>query len=370
MVSLPVLAALVAGHWYDAVAALLDQAGSDQQAPHDQSQDGQDRKGLDRGEQQRKNVRQARDLATAARRVLDLDAEDFATIADGFNAPWSGRLAECSFPLEPRDPQRGALGSLTPLYELMLEVLQLRAARREPLQIVVVAHLIGEYLVQLAWQSVLGHAGDPLRMAESVSGTRSRWGTDDPACPHSSALKATAKRSLNACNGDVAGYTAYLDRFHSRLGDALSVCAMNHDTVAAGQRPDVGDTCSNPCSFVTRPPMELRRDLDARVRLALLYGDSPIVALRHHAPVGHFFGVPSVPEISAAWLLTWDRVSQQWEDGSNPLVDSGLPAAGTADEALPGMSALVSAVAGRPIGPGHLVRDIGRDVTRALGGKP
>ena len=47
--------------------------------------------------------------------------------------------------------------------------------------------------------------------------------------------------------------------------------------------------------------MEHRRDLDARVRLALIYAESPIVALRHHAPVGHFFGVPSFAEIAEAW---------------------------------------------------------------------
>lgn len=50
----------------------------------------------------------------------------------------------------------------------MLEVLDLRAQRHEPLQIVVTAHLIGEYLAQLAWESTLGHAGDPLRLGETV----------------------------------------------------------------------------------------------------------------------------------------------------------------------------------------------------------
>ena len=115
----------------------------------------------------------------------------------------------------------------------MLEVLEIRALRREPLQVVVTAHLIGEYLQQLAWESTLGHGGDPLLMQQFVGG--SRWGTDDPACPHSSALRATAKRSLNACNGDTAGYTAYLDRFHSRLGDALGVCALNFATIGAGR---------------------------------------------------------------------------------------------------------------------------------------
>jgi len=112
--------------------------------------------------------------------------------------------------------------------------------------------------------------------------------------------------------------------------------------------------------------MTTRRDLDARVRLALLYVDSPIVALRHHAPVGHFFGVPSVAEISDAWIKTWERVSAPWADGSNPLLVSTHPDRSAPGEALPGMSALVSAVAGQPIGPGRLVRDIGGDIALAI----
>ncbi len=70
----------------------------------------------------------------------------------------------------------------------MLEVLEIRALRREPLQVVVTAHIIGEYLLQLAWETTLGHGGDPMLMERFVGG--SRWGTDDPACPHSSALRS------------------------------------------------------------------------------------------------------------------------------------------------------------------------------------
>lgn len=336
------LDALLTGHWYDAVAALLTDSAGTQEASAD--------------------LTYARDLATAAKRVLDLDAEDFSTIAEGFRTPWAHRLAQSCFPLEPRDKQRGALGSLVPLYELMLEVLELRAQRHEPLQIVTTAHLIGEYLCQLAWESTLGHGGDPLKLGAYVG---ERWGTDAPDCPHSSALRATAKRALNACNGDTVGYTAYLDKFHSRLGDALAVCGMNHETVGAGQRPDAGETCPNPCRWAVRGSLEDRRDLDARLRLALLYIDSPIVSLRHHAPVGHFFGVPSVQEISDAWVRTWERISAPWHDGSNPLEQPG--ALTMVDrEALPGMSALVSAVAGRPIGPGTVIRDIGADVAAAF----
>lgn len=335
--------ALLDGHWYDAVAALLhnDPADTRRSGPY----------------------RQAYELATAAKRVLDLDAEDFATIAKGFTRPWAKRLAQSCFPLEPRGSERGALRSLVPLYELMLEVMQLRARRHEPLQIVVTAHLIGEYLCQLAWESTLGHGGDPLLLQRTVG---ERWGTEDPECPHNSALRATAKRAVNACNGDVAGYTAYLDKFHSRLGDALAVCAMNHATIGAGERPDVGETCPNPCTWALRGSLDQRRDLDARVRLALLYVESPIVALRHHAPVGHFFGVPSVQEISEAWLRTWSRVTQPWNDGDNPLLVGQTPGVSAPDEALPGMSALVSAVAGRTIGPGRVIRSIGEDIVATL----
>lgn len=330
---------LLAGHWYDAIAALLrTDLFTSRHLPE---------------------IEQAAELATAAKRVLDLDAEDFAVIASGFDRPWARRLAEACFPRQPRDRQRGALGSLVPLYELMLEVLELRALRHEQLQVVVTAHLIGEYLCQLAWESTLGHGGDPLQLGRTVG---ERWGTDDPDCPHNSANRATAKRALNACNGDVAGYTAYLDRFHSRLGDALAVCGMNHATIAAGERPDAGDTCPNPCSWAVAGRLEDRLDLDARLRLALLYVDSLIVALRHHAPVGHFFGVPSTAEISEAWLRTWERLTQPWADGSNPLLLGTVPAAAEPQEALPGMSALVSAVAGRTIGPGHVIRDIGDEI--------
>ena len=167
---------------------------------------------------------EARAIWPASRRVLDLDAEDFTAIARASTSPGRRGWRPASFPAEPRDPIRGALASLVPLYELMLEVLEIRALRREPIQVVVTAHILGEYLVQLAWESTLGHGGDPMLMERFVGG--SRWGTDDPLCPHSSALRCTAKRALNACSGDVAGYTAYLDRFHSRLGrGARGLCA-------------------------------------------------------------------------------------------------------------------------------------------------
>jgi hypothetical protein len=334
------LAALLRGHWYDAVVAVLHE------------RDGDDA-----------HLRHAERLATAAKRILDLDAEDFGQIGSEFSAGWARSLEQASFPVEPRDPQRGALSSLVGLYELMLEVLELRARRHEPLQVVVTAHLIGEYLPQLAWETRLGHGGDPLLMRTSVG---ERWGTASPECVHSSSARATAKRSLNACDGDVIGYTAYLDKFHSRLGNTLAVCAMNHETVSAGERPDVGTTCPTPCGWAVLGSLEERRDLDARVRLALIYQDSAIVALRHHAPVGHFFGVPSTAEISEAWLATWERLNTPWPDGSNPLHAHAPYISDDPEEALPGMSRLVSAVARRQVRAGRIIRTIGDDISAGI----
>lgn len=325
-------------------------------------------------------------LAAVAHRVMSLDAADFHELARGGpKNSWRKELASCAFPHEAREPRRGALESLIPLFELMLEVADLRVRRSEPQSLVVTAHLIAEYLCQLGWQSRLGHAGDPLLMRRSVG---ERWGSDDPLCPHTSAMRATARRSLVAGHGDHAGFTRYLDQFHSRVGDALAVCAMNHDTVEAGERPDAGLTCPNPCGWALRGSLEERRSLDARMRLAQMYLESPLVTLRHHAPVGHFFRVPPWDEIVTAWTTSWERLTQQWPDRSNPLLAAlaegrpGVAARGAggpavwarevrvdeADEgeALPGLSLLVSVVAGLPIRAGGLLRRIGDDLEDAL----
>ena len=344
MTTTAALRPLLDAHWYDAAVAVISAAMA--------------------GGDQSRELPVLRSLAMAAERVLDLDAEDFGVIGRDFHdRSWAKRLVDASFPQSPRSPQRGALGSLVPLYSLMLEVLQVRAVRHEPLQLVVTAHLIGEYLPLLAWESTLGHAGDPLEIGRYVG---ERWGTDDPECPHGSPQRATAKRSLNACTGDLAGYTAYLDKFHSRLGPTLAICALNDRTVRPGRRPDVGPSCPNPCGWALFGSPAQRKDLDARVRLALLYRDSPLVSLRHHAPVGHFFGVPSTREITRAWERTWERMTQQWPDGDNPLVAQRVRGVPEPREALPGLADVVSAVAGTPIGPGRLIQDIRADMMDLL----
>ena len=306
-------------------------------------------------------------LAKIVRRVLTLDAEDFEVMAEHVPPRFRQSLIDAGFPHEPRAEHRGALGSLVPLYEVMLEVLDVRMMREEPQHVVVTAHIIGEYLEQLAWEPVLGDGGDPITLPSVVG---EKWGGDGHDCAHTSAMNATAHRSLNAASGDVTGYTAYLDKFHSRLGEALGVCAMNHATIGVGERPDVGITCPHPCAWVLQGSRAQRRALDARVRLARMYQESSLVALRHHAPVGHFFGVPSAQEISAAWIDTWNKLNEQWADGCNPLLDEDAPGWGVQapQEALPGLSRLVSVIACRPVKAGHLFADLSAAVIDELDG--
>ena len=70
---------LLDGHWYDAIAAVLDAAI---------------RGGLDSPA-----LGKARQYAVAAKRVLDLDAEDFGQIAEGFaRESWKHDLSQACFP--------------------------------------------------------------------------------------------------------------------------------------------------------------------------------------------------------------------------------------------------------------------------------
>src|SRR5207244_2950400 len=66
--------------------------------------------------------------------LLDLDAEDFGAAGNGNDAVPAelvARAVACRMPQEPRDPGRGALGSLVPVYRLLLEVIAARWRRRE-----------------------------------------------------------------------------------------------------------------------------------------------------------------------------------------------------------------------------------------------
>jgi hypothetical protein len=283
----------------------------------------------------------AQPLCAFGQGLLDLDAEDFGTVSGG-GVPGDlvGRAAACRMPQEPRERGRGALGSLVPAYRLLLEVAAALWRRRETSALVAVIHITSEYLPLLAWEAVLGHAGDPSRLPADVSGPDSSWGhLDDHNCAHHGPERSAAHAVLQVAAGPGTAWRAYLDRQHSAVAHALAVCAGE---------------CRHPCSVVTRHPGEID-ELRRRCRTALAYEASPIVKLRHAAPVGHGFGVPSPAEVLAAWDRSRHQLARL-EPGV--LTDDGYP--------LPGLPSLFSGVAGRLVTPDTLVADTAAALLRAL----
>jgi hypothetical protein len=274
-----------------------------------------------------------RQLCMFGQRLLDLDAEDFG---DPDTAVVSEALLErsllCRMPQQPHEPHRGALGSLRPAYALFLEVIDARWRRQETSALVAAVHIASEYAPLLVWERVLGHAGDPLKLPDQVSGHSSLWGDfDNRNCPHTNAEKSAAGRLLKVAHEPPSGWKAYLDRQHSNTSHALGVCAA---------------ACPRPCSVFSRWNRRQQELLEAGSRLAQTLTESAVVKLRHAAPVGHGFGVPTQAEVLDAWERSRASLAKHHSD---LLRDDGFP--------LPGLPALFSALAGTPIHQSTLIHD-------------
>ena len=102
--------------------------------------------------------------------------------------------------------------------------------------------------------------------------------------------------------------------------------------------------------MVTRLEPGTLEALTDRCRLAQEFADGALVRLRHAAPVGHGFGVPSPDEVSDAWERT-RRSLARLELGRPALDDSG-------GYPLAGLPEVFSAAAGHPIAPDTLLRDV------------
>lgn len=305
-----------------------------------------------------RDAAQVQQLCAFGQRLFDLDAEDFGRSDAAVDANTDTSLADrvagdavppellkralaCRMPQAPRESHRGALGSLRPAYRLLLEVIAARWQRRETSALVAAIHIASEYGPLLAWEGVLGHAGDPALLPAAVTGRGSAWGdVDDPSCPHTKAERWAARQALRVADESPARWRDYLDRQHSNTAHALGVCAAE---------------CKRPCSVLTRLSKEDEMAVVDGSRLALAFVRSPIVRLRHAAPVGHGFGVPSPNEVLKAWQATRARLSDLIPGG---LPDDGFP--------LPGLTHLFSALAGEPMTPDTLLADTAAAVVSAL----
>ncbi|MGI8336349.1 hypothetical protein ACRYCC_40940 [Actinomadura scrupuli] len=294
-------------------------------------------------------------LCSFGQRVLDLDAEDFGmpeTIGDSSAIPrrLMNRARASRMPQTPREQPRGALLTLRPAYALLLEVIEVRWLRHDLAALVAAVHIAGEYLPMLAWESVLGHAADPVALGASVGRPGSRFGVAPDlggprACHHTRTERSAAERALRVAAESAQSWRHYLDRHHSAVSAALGACAAE---------------CRTPCPVVTGLADRVRADLAGRCRLALDFAQGGLVRLRHAAPVGHGFGVPSREEVLDAWTRTRASLGHR-EPGLTALAgadDDGYP--------LPGLPAVFSAVAGAPIIPDTLLYDVAAHVAGLL----
>ncbi|TDD74114.1 hypothetical protein [Actinomadura rubrisoli] len=291
-------------------------------------------------------------LCAFGQRVLDLDAEDFGMPEAVGEVPHDllDRARASRMPQAPRERPRGALASLRPAYALLLEVIAIRWHRRDMAGLVATVHIAGEYLAMLAWEPVLGHAGDPALIGASVGGEGSRFGVPveqgaPRACDHTRPERSACERTLRVSREPPPGWRAYLDRQHSQVASALGSCAAR---------------CRTPCTVMTRLDDTLRAGLTERCKLAAEFTDSALVKLRHAAPVGHGFGVPSPEEVQTAWTRARKSLVHQ------PLGRKALDGTDGDPYPLPGLPALFSAIATVPIVPDTLLRDVTTRITATL----
>jgi hypothetical protein len=305
--------------------------------------------GADRAALGTPTIAQLQQLCAFGQRLMEFDAEDFgeadATVSSNIEHEEASnygdatvplalrtRALECRMPQAPRESPRGALASLRPTFRLLLEVIDVRFRRGETMAVVAAVHIASEYAPLLVWERVLGHAGDPALMPDAVGGDKSLWGHfQDRACPQTKAEKSAAKRSLHVYRENVVGWRAYLDRQHSVMSRALATCAAN---------------CPHPCTVYTRLSPRQAETVTIGSRIALSLSGSTIIKLRHSAPVGHGFGVPSRAEVLAAWNHTRESMARLAPSVAD---DDGF--------VLPGFANLVSTLAGERLEASTLIAD-------------
>jgi hypothetical protein len=302
-------------------------------------------------------------LCSYGQRLLDLDAEDLhaADAADGATVDTTiadrvtgdvvpehllKRGRACRMPQHPREGDRGAMGSLRPVFALLLEIMAVRWLRRETAALLAAAHIAAEYAPMLVWERVLGHAADPARLAQDpiFTGEQSRFGQyDEPQCQHTKPETSATNRALRTARENALGWQHYLNRQHSTVAHALGNCAV---------------TCRTPCSVLTSRSDQDRAALTDACRLAFAYSGCALIRLRHSAPVGHGFGVPSPAEVTTAWQHSRQTIAKHGPLGPSALTEDGF--------VLPGMPSMFTAFAGVDLRPDTLLADTAREVVAIL----
>lgn len=293
-----------------------------------------------------------RNLARLGEAVLNVDTHDFASWCQDDQIPQHIRddLVLRTWPLKIQDEAIGALHSLIPTFELLLEVFEIRILKGDISMGLSIIHLMTEYLPLLGWEQELGHAGNPKQLSQYLLQQDAMWQTDD--CPLNRQQRKAFQSAITA-NESQKKWNIYLRDNHSRVAASLSVCAgvPNPISEVSGQR-----TCRTTCA-IRKGNTELAWAMVLVRRLK----DSSLLTLRHDAPVGHFFSVPQEPEILASWESTWQGLIADRDEApasQNPLRSI------TRTGALAGFPELLGIVAALdgPMRPSNLVTKIANEI--------
>lgn len=298
------------------------------------------------------NHAKIRNLARLGEAVLNIDTHDFESWCEDLQIPQSIRddLSLRIWPMKRQAQAVGALDSLIPTFELLLEVFEIRILKGDISMGLSIIHLMTEYLPILGWEQELGHAANPKQLSQHLMQKDAMWQTDD--CPLNRQQRK-AFESVITANDSAKNWSIYLRDNHSRVAASLSICAgvPNPISEVSGQR-----TCRTPCSI-----RKGNRDLAWAMVLVRRLKDSSLLTLRHDAPVGHFFSVPQEPEILASWETTWQGLIADRDEApadQNPLRSV------TRTGALAGFPELLGIVAGLdgPMQPSNLVSKIAAEI--------
>ena len=298
------------------------------------------------------NHAKIRNLARLGEAVINVDTHDFESWCHDSMIPQNIRedLELRIWPMKQQVEAAGALKSLIPTFELLLEVFEVRILKGDISMGLSIIHLMTEYLPLLGWEQELGHAGNPKQLAEYLSQPNSMWQND--ACPLNRQQRKAFENAISASNSQ-KNWSAYLRDSHSRVAAALSICAgvPNPSSAVSGQR-----TCRTPCAI-----RKGNKELAWSMVLVRRLKDSSLLTLRHDAPVGHFFSVPQEPEILASWETTWQGLIADREEApqsQNPLLSV------TRTGALAGFPELLGIVAGlkSSMRPSNLVTNIVEEI--------
>jgi hypothetical protein len=293
-----------------------------------------------------------RNLARLGEAVMNIDSHDFESWCQDSQIPQHIRdeLALRIWPMTPQDEAVGALHSLIPTFELLLEVFETRILKGDISMGLSIIHLMTEYLPLLGWENDLGHAGNPKQLAEYLTQPNAMWQTEE--CPLNRQQRKAFENVVSAYDSQ-KNWSIYLRDNHSRVAASLSICASvpNPMSQESGQR-----TCRTVCAI-----RKGNKDLAWAMVLVRRLKDSSLLTLRHDAPVGHFFSVPQEPEILASWETTWQGLiadRDEAPEAQNPL--RGITRTG----ALAGFPELLGIVAGLDgaMRPSNLVSMIATEI--------